>query len=120
MKGLILILLSVGLNASAQLLIRAGMLKIGETTSGARLLEAIPSMLTNWQLWLAMIAYGVSILTWMMALSKYEASFAYPFLSLGFVLVTLCGYLFFGESVGALRIAGVALICVGIILVARS
>jgi multidrug transporter EmrE-like cation transporter len=117
---LLLVLGSVALNAAAQLLIRAGMLKIGNTTSGASLVKAIPEMLTNWQLWLAMIFYGISILTWMMALSKFEVSFAYAFLSLGFVLVTLCGYLFFGENVGALRLAGIGLICAGVLLVARS
>jgi multidrug transporter EmrE-like cation transporter len=120
MKDIFLILMSVSLNAAAQVLIRAGMLKVGNTTSGAMLIKALPTMLTNWQLWLAMVAYGVSILTWMMALSKFEVSFAYAFLALGFVLVTLCGYFFFDETINILRIAGVGLICIGVLLVARS
>jgi len=120
MKDILLILGSVALNATAQMLIRAGMLKIGDTTSGPSLIQALPEMLVNWRLWLAMLSYGVSIVTWMMALSKFEVSFAYAFLALGFVIVTVCGYLFFNENIGLARIAGIACICLGVLLVARS
>lgn len=120
MRDLFLILFSTALNASAQLLIRAGMLKVGTTTSASSLIQSLPAMLTNWQLWLAMISYGISILTWMMALSKFEVSFAYSFLAMGFVVVTLGGYFFFNENISLLRIAGILLICGGVLMVARS
>ena len=56
----------------------------------------------------------------LMALSRVDLSFAYPFLSVSYVLVLLAGYLWFGESINAARIAGVALICLGTLFVARS
>jgi multidrug transporter EmrE-like cation transporter len=120
MKDLALILISVALNAAAQIFIRAGMLKIGNVTTGSSLVNALPSMVTSWQLWLAIVSYGFSMVLWMMALSKFEVSFAYAFLALGFVLVTLCGWFFFNENINAFRIAGIALICLGVFLVSRS
>ena len=56
----------------------------------------------------------------LMALSRVDLSFAYPFLSVSYVLVLLAGYFWFGESIDASRIAGVALICIGTFFVARS
>jgi multidrug transporter EmrE-like cation transporter len=56
----------------------------------------------------------------LMALSRVDLSFAYPFLSISYVLVLAAGYFWFGESVNATRILGVALICFGTFFVARS
>ena len=55
-----------------------------------------------------------------MALSRVDLSFAYPFLSVSYVLVLLTGYFWFGETINASQIGGVALICVGTFFVARS
>jgi drug/metabolite transporter (DMT)-like permease len=49
-----------------------------------------------------------------------DLSFAYPFLSVSYVLVLLAGYFWFGEVITVTRIAGVALICIGTFFVARS
>jgi len=55
-----------------------------------------------------------------MALSRVDLSFAYPFLSVSYVLVLLAGYFWFGEAVNAYRIIGITLICFGTLFVARS
>ncbi|GHU26663.1 membrane protein [Bacilli bacterium] len=119
-KDIFLILGSVVLNAMAQLLMRGGMIRIGNVTTATSLIKAIPKMLTNWQLWLAISSYGISTIIWMMALSKFEVSFAYTFSALGFVLVALCGYFFFHEQIGILRLVGIGFICVGVLLIAKS
>jgi multidrug transporter EmrE-like cation transporter len=56
----------------------------------------------------------------LMALSRVELSFAYPFLSVSYILVLFAGYFLFGEMVNASRIIGVALICGGTFFIARS
>jgi multidrug transporter EmrE-like cation transporter len=56
----------------------------------------------------------------LMALSRVDLSFAYPFLSISYVLVMIAGYFWFGESVNLTRVLGVALICGGTFFVARS
>ena len=53
-------------------------------------------------------------------LSKVELSFAYPFLSLAYVAVAVFAYFIFREDLNAWRIAGIAFICVGTVLIAQS
>ena len=120
MKNILLILTSVSLNASAELLMRKGMLRIGEVSITDSLSNVLPQMISNIFLWLSLCCYGISIITWMIVLSRVEVSFAYAFLSLGFVFVTIFGYLFFNENVTFIRIIGIVLICVGVIFVSKS
>ena len=117
--NILLILSSVLLNCSAQLLIRKGMLVAGEMGM-LRMAHNIGHLVTNGWLWLAMLCYGVSILLWMSVLSKVEVSFAYPFLSIGYVISAVVGFFFFGESLSAIRVAGILVICVGVVLISRS
>jgi len=116
---ILLILSSVLLNCGAQLLIRKGMLQIGEM-SVSSIFQNMGLLITNVWLWLAMLCYAVSILLWMSVLSKAEVSFAYPFLSVGYVLSAVLGYVFFSESISAIRIVGIVVICIGVILISRS
>lgn len=116
---IVLILTSVLLNCFAQLLIRKGMLQLGEVAPLA-MLHNLGSLITNIWLWLAMICYGISILLWMSVLSKAEVSFAYPFLSIGYVVSAILGYFLFAESLSFIRIIGILVICLGVILISRS
>ena len=84
------------------------------------LIAAIPHMITNIYLWGAMLCYAVSIVIWMVVLSKVEVSYAYPFLSIGYVLSAVVGYFWFSESISPIRIVGIVVICVGVVLISRS
>jgi multidrug transporter EmrE-like cation transporter len=121
MSNIFLIIVSVAMNALAQLAIRKGMLAVGDLgIQGGGLVSMMMRMLANGYLWLAMVLYGFSILLWMFVLSKVEVSFAYPFLSLGYGIVLVLGFFLFGEQVTLLRVAGVMVIVVGVILISRS
>lgn len=117
--NIVLILLSVLLNCAAQLLIRKGMLVEGEVGM-QNMLSHVGSMITNLWLWGAMLCYALSILLWMSVLSKVEVSYAYPFLSVGYVVSAVAGYALFNENLSPVRIAGIIVICVGVILISRS
>lgn len=117
--NIVLILVSVLLNCAAQLCIRKGMLLVGEVGMSG-LVQNLGSMLMNLWLWAAMFCYAVSILMWMVVLSKVEVSFAYPFLSIGYVVAAVVGYYFFGESLTLTRIMGIIVICIGVYLISRS
>ncbi len=117
----LLILTGVVLNAAAQLLLKAGTNAVGrfEFTGeniapvGARLaLE--PHILTG------LLCYAVSLVVWVMGLSRTEVSVAYPMLSLGYVLNAAAAWYFFGEYLGPARIAGIGFIVLGVLLIARS
>ena len=117
--NIVLILLSVLLNCAAQLLIRKGMLVEGEVGM-QNMLSHVGSMITNLWLWGAMLCYALSILLWMSVLSKVEVSYAYPFLSVGYVVSAVAGYALFNENLSPVRIAGIIVICIGVILISRS
>jgi multidrug transporter EmrE-like cation transporter len=117
--NLLLIIVSVLLNCSAQLLIRKGMIQVGEV-SIASIFQTIIPMLSNFYLWIALLLYGISFLMWAAVLSRVEVSFAYPFLSIGYVVTTIVGYYYFHESLNITRIAGIMVICVGVYLISRS
>ena len=69
------------------------MLLVGETGM-SNMITNLGVMVTNIWLWGAMICYALSILLWMAVLSKVEVSFAYPFLSIGYVVAAVVGYYF--------------------------
>jgi multidrug transporter EmrE-like cation transporter len=120
MKNILLILTSVSLNASAQFLMRKGMLRIGEVSTTHSLIKVFPQMITNIFLWFSLCCYGISIITWMIVLSRVELSFAYIFSSLGYILVTVMGVIFLKEYISIFRIMGILVVCIGIILVAKG
>jgi multidrug transporter EmrE-like cation transporter len=121
MRNILLILASVSFNAAAQVLMSSGMLKAGVIGAGAAaLFKALPGMAGNIFLWLSLLCYGVSIIGWMVVLSRVEVSFAYAFSSLGFVLVTVLGSVILKEHISIQRVIGICVVCCGIILIARS
>jgi drug/metabolite transporter (DMT)-like permease len=64
--------------------------------------------------------YGASTLLWLLVLAKLDVSFAYPFVSLGFVFIALYGHFGLHEPMSAPRIAGICLIFAGVLFVAKS
>jgi multidrug transporter EmrE-like cation transporter len=58
----------------------------------------------------------VAALSWMAAMTKFELSYAYPFVSITFVLVVLSGAIFFNEPLSWPKIAGMVLIVGGILV----
>ena len=64
--------------------------------------------------------YVVSVVVWIMALSRVEVSLAYPMLSIGYVVNAIAAWYLFGEALSAQRMIGIGTIVVGVFLVARS
>lgn len=60
---------------------------------------------------------GVS---WMLAMTKFEISYAYPFVSLNYIFVLMAGFLIFNESVSMEKVIGSALVILGIIVLAKG
>jgi len=66
------------------------------------------------------VCYAVSLVVYLLALSKTPVSIAYPMVSLGFALNALLAWWLLGEAVTPMRMAGIGIIIVGVVLVARS
>ena len=67
-----------------------------------------------------MACYVVSLVVWIMGLSRVEVSVAYPMLSIGYLINAVAAWYLFGESLTALRLTGIGFIIVGVFLVAKS
>jgi len=116
-----LILAGVLLNAAAQLLLKAGTNAVGHFEFSAANVVPVGLRLALEPFILGGVAcYVVSLLVWIMALSRVEVSIAYPMLSIGYVVNALAAWYLFGESLTALKLTGIGFIVVGVFLVARS
>jgi len=68
----------------------------------------------------ALSLYGITSIAWVWILQKIELGRIYPIMALAFVLVPLGSHFFFNEKFSLSYFYGVALIMLGIIIVARS
>ena len=59
-------------------------------------------------------------ISWMLAMTRFEVSYAFPFMSLNFLLVLAGSALLFGESVTATKLVGTALVVAGVVVIARG
>ena len=78
------------------------------------------SMLLNPYIIIALILTLLAGVTWMIAMTKFEISYAYPFTLLGLVLVTIFSVVFFGESVNTYKLSGIVLIILGIVVISKG
>ena len=66
------------------------------------------------------LAAFVASFFWMAAMTKFDISYAYPFMSSAFVLVFLLSVVLFHEPVTWQKVIGLVLIVAGIIVTSRS
>lgn len=121
MKYIGFILFTVATNAAAQLMLKYGMMQLGPLSfAGVNpLIKVLQVVFSPW-VFLGLCTFVVSMASHLFVLSKVDLSFAYPFLSLAYVMVAVFAYFVFREDLNALRIAGIAFICVGTVLIAQS
>ncbi len=112
-----LVLLSVLFAAAGQLIFKAALNQIGKLTLS---IELIGRLLTEPLMLVGLIVFAASAMLWLVALMRAELSFAYPFLSLSYVLVLIGGAVVFQETITPLRVAGFGAIIIGLFVVASS
>jgi multidrug transporter EmrE-like cation transporter len=119
--ALVLVLVGVGLNAAAQLLLKAGTNAIGHFEfSAASALPVGLKLAIEPHILGGIVCYVISVVVWILALSRVEVSVAYPMLSIGYVLNAVAAYYLLGEAVTITRLVGIGIIIVGVFVVARS
>jgi multidrug transporter EmrE-like cation transporter len=116
-----LLFAGVLLNAAAQLLLKASTNVLGVITltrddwvSQFGRIAVEPHFIGG------VVCYGVSLIVWIVGLSRVPVSIAYPMLSLGYVINAVAAHYLLGESVTLARWLGIGFIVVGVWLVARS
>ena len=121
MKYIPFILFTVATNAIAQLMLKHGMMQLGDLFAPGMhpLIRLFQIVFQPW-VFFGLCVFVISMASHLFVLSKVDLSFAYPFLSLAYVLVAVLAWQLFGEDLNALRVGGIALICVGTVLIAQS
>lgn len=111
----------VMLNAAAQLLLKAGTNRVGEFAFTLENIAPVGAKIAASPYILAGIGcYVVSVVVWILALSRVPVSVAYPMLSVGYIVNAVAAWMLFGESLTAQKLVGIGFIMVGVWLVARA
>ncbi len=116
-----LLFCGVLLNAFAQLGLKAATRVTGPLVAGdAGVWQRGLQLLSVPPLWYALFAYGLSVVVWVVGLSRVPVTQAYPLLSLGYVINIGLAWWLLGEVPNLQRVAGILVIIAGVVVVARS
>jgi multidrug transporter EmrE-like cation transporter len=116
-----LVMTGVLLNAAAQLLLKSGTNAIGAFEfSVPNIVPVGWKIATQPYIVTGIGCYVISVIVWVLALSRAEVSVAYPMLSIGYVVNAIAAWYLFGEAVTPLRLFGIGIIVLGVFIVARS
>jgi len=118
LKSLFLIVLTVLINTTGQFMVKTGVNRVGAVS----LLDvhAIIRALTSWLVLGGFVVYFLSALVWISILSRAELSWAFPILSLSYVLTALLSPVFINESFSAQRFIGTLVICLGVFIIYKT
>ncbi|MBC7456539.1 MAG: 4-amino-4-deoxy-L-arabinose transferase [Massilia sp.] len=116
------IITGVLLNAVAQLLLKAGTNALGGAihltaenwfATGIKVVTQLPILA-------GLVCYAISLVVWIIGLSRTDVTIAYPMLSLGYVVSAAGAWMFLGEVVSVQRLMAIGVIMVGVALLART
>lgn len=119
--NLAIIMLSVSFSSVAHILLKKGMMGLAiTTTANQSLIQKIIN--TGFNPW---VSFGIllhvgALFIWLWALSRVDISFAYPFLALGYVLVSTMAWYWLGEEINTQRLIAMVIIISGIIVLAKA
>ena len=117
MNNVAIILISATFAAVGQVLWKVGTNQVGLLT--ALDFDALSSVLLNPYVMLGCAMYGIGTIFWLLALSRMELSFVYPFIFLNYILVLGLSHLVFRECIGLNKIAGSVLIILRLIFISK-
>jgi multidrug transporter EmrE-like cation transporter len=115
------LLLYIVFTVASQLIMRW---RVGSTgalspVAGDRFHFVASMLMTPW-VWTAILCTFLAGVAWMLALTRFELTYAFPFTGVSFVLILFAGAFMFGEHVSLARIAGTLLVVLGLVVVVRS
>ncbi len=116
-----LIFTGVMLNASAQILMKLGTNAIGHFEFSMENIVPIGmKFATEWHIITALFCYGISVVVWMLALSRVPVSIAFPMLSMAYVVTAVAAWQLLGESINQTKMLGIGVIIFGVIILSRA
>jgi drug/metabolite transporter (DMT)-like permease len=76
-------------------------------------------MLSPWVL-SGVVATFLAGVSWMLAMTKFEISYAFPFVSLNYIFVLAAGFFLFNEPINLTKLVGGGLVVLGLIVIAKG
>lgn len=122
-KDLSIIIVAIFLGSIGQLMIKTGLNSFTSRFGSISLSSVwgkLPNIISTPQILIATICFAVSATFWCVVMSKRDLSQVYPFIALAHVFVALMAYFVLKEQIGVLRIAGIAIIIIGVIVLAQD
>src|SRR5213592_4200210 len=117
-SGFSFLMTGVLLNAIAQLLLKAGTNTLGVTTlTRDNWFGEFGRMAAEPHFIGGIVCYAISVVVWILGLSRVPVSIAYPMLSLGYIINAIAAHYLLGEAVTLSRWLGIGFIIVGVWLV---
>ena len=117
-----LLVISVTLNVTANILLKKGVISFGGISGEkTKVLLELSKAALNPLILIGLVLYGLSFMIWLRVLTFNDLSKSYPiFATCVFLLTTIGSISFLNEQITLLRIAGIAVMLVGIFIVSRS
>lgn len=117
---IVMILVNVALGSIGQILLKKGAMLLAQLPKGqgiaAGLMDSFKGIFTPY-VFLGFCVYALSSVLWIRILRQVNLSFAYPLISLSYVLVVILSAALFHEKVPWLTAFGLAFICIGVSLI---
>lgn len=121
MMNLALILTSTIFGVVGQLTLKKAMTDLGPLTLTAKHAPGLAlRVFTTPTVVLGLTIYVAATFFWLLALSRVQLSYAYPFASLSYVLIVGASWLLLSEHPSPLRLGGMAVIMFGVFLVSQT
>jgi drug/metabolite transporter (DMT)-like permease len=122
MKILLLILVAEVWNTAGQIMFKksANSLEMRSLKGFKTKIAFLKDVFTNPLIWIGFGSMTVSLAIWMVALAGADLSFVFPVGSLQYIFILVAAYIFLGEKIDRMKLAGTLLVVLGIVLIAVS
>ena len=122
LSSVLLILLSISIAVTGQLLLKIGIDRIGVNGIGSMkaLISLFSGIIRSPMVLTGLFLYFISAAIWLVILSTVDLSFAYPFIGLSYVIILVFSRLILKEEVNPLRWAGALIVTVGVVIISRG
>jgi drug/metabolite transporter (DMT)-like permease len=123
MNPKLMVWVSVLLSAVAQIFLKHGLNRVKSSRAGAApgsLVALVLGVAGEVWIWLWAACFAVATGLWLLGVQRLDLSYAFPLLSIGYILVNFLSMIFFRERVDGMRWMAVCIISGGVLLIASS
>lgn len=121
LQAFLILLVAIGFTATGELLLKHGMNQVGFFSLRPDLffptllrIAVTPSII------IGLVSVGIASVLWLSVLSRVPLSWAYPMLSMSYIIGMFGSAVFLGETLTVSRLVGVAVIIGGVVIMYRS